>query len=267
MSKEKKASGTPKMLFIDIETAPMLGFIWDLFDQNIALNQIKSDWHLLSFCAKWADNKELIYADQSKSKNIEDDRKLLEQIWKLLDEADIVVGQNIKRFDRKKINARFLMHGMKPPSSYRLIDTLTIMKSNFALTSNKLEYATDKLNKKYKKLKHAKFPGFSLWSQCLKGNKEAWAEMERYNKYDVLALEELYYILAPWDKTINFDVYNDEVEHVCSCGHKEFKNKGYAYTSSGKFKRYLCTACGKESRGKLNLLSKEKRHSLRPPVR
>lgn len=252
----------PRILFIDIETAPLLGYVWGLFDQNIALNQIHKDWHLLSFAAKWADDKKMIYADQSRARNIENDKKLLEKIWKLLDEADIVVGQNVKSFDRKKINARFLAHGMSPPSSYRLIDTLSIVRKNFALTSNKLEYMTKNFNKKFKKLSHGKYPGFSLWSECLKGNKEAWREMKKYNMYDVLSLEELYYKLAAWDNSINFGVYSDDTKHVCSCGHDKFRNKGYAYTSSGKFRRFQCLKCGKESRGRENLLSKEKRQSL-----
>lgn len=37
---------------------------------------------------------------------------------------------------------------------------------------------TDKLCVKYKKLNHSKFPGMELWRECLKGNSEAWTEME-----------------------------------------------------------------------------------------
>lgn len=58
---------------------------------------------------------------------------------------------------------------------------------------------TDKFCKKYKKLKHKKFPGHELWKECLKGNKEAWNEMRKYNIHDVLATEELYNVLKQWD--------------------------------------------------------------------
>ena len=34
----------PRILFFDIETAPMLGYMWSLWDQNLGLNQIKQDW-------------------------------------------------------------------------------------------------------------------------------------------------------------------------------------------------------------------------------
>ena len=84
----------PKILFFDVELAPILGHVWRLFDQNVGLNQIESDWYLLSFCAKWAHSDEIYYFDQSKQEDIEDDYNLLLQLWKLLNEADIVIGHN-----------------------------------------------------------------------------------------------------------------------------------------------------------------------------
>lgn len=256
----------PKVLLFDIETAPMLGYVWSLWDNNISLDQLYKDWHVLSWCAKWLDDPphKAMYADQRKAKNIEDDKKILKQIWKLLDEADIVIAQNGKAFDHKKLNARFVQNGMKPPSTYKIIDTLIIAKKHFAFTSNKLEYMSDKLCTKYRKLKHDKFPGFSMWLECMRGNKAAWREMEKYNRHDVLALEELYYKLIPWDDSINFNLYHDDADITCgACGHDKFKSKGYHYTSSGKYKRFKCKKCGKETRGKENLFSKEKKKSLR----
>lgn len=255
----------PKILVLDIESAPLTVYAWGTFDQNIPLNMIKNDWFLLSYAAKWLGDppSKMMYKDQSKVKDVSNDKKLLESVWKLMDEADIILGQNSKKFDVKKLNARFLLHGMPPPSSYRQIDTLTIARKNFALTSNKLEFMSKNLNTKYKKLDHGNFAGFSLWSECLKGNQKAWKEMKKYNCHDVLATEELYMKLSAWDNSINFEAYNDELNHSCVCGHKEFINKGYAYTSNGKYNRYLCKKCNKESRGKENLLSREKRKEMR----
>ena len=255
-----------KVLLFDIETAPMLGYVWSLWENNVSLDQLYKDWHVLSWSAKWlheAPNK-VMYADQRYKKDVSDDKGILKQIWKLLDEADVVITQNGKSFDQKKLNARFIMHGMQPPSSYRHIDTQRIAKKHFAFTSNKLAYMTDKLNTKYKKLSHSKFPGMSLWLGCLAGNKAAWKEMEKYNKYDVLSLEELYYKLIPWDNTIDFNVYTDNEETICSCGSKQFSKNGYHYNSVGKYQRYKCNNCGSEIRSRVNLLSKEKKQSLLP---
>ena len=263
-SKINKPKG-PKVLVYDIETAPILAHVWKLWDNNVGLNQIVSDWHVLSWSAKWLGDpvNKIMYMDQRRKSNIEDDRDILKAIWHLLNEADIVITQNGKSFDQKKLNARFVIHGFQPPSSYKHIDTRLLAKKHFGFTSNKLEYMTDKLCKNYKKLKHTKFPGHELWRQCLAGNISAWKEMEKYNKYDVLALEELYSKLIPWDTSINFNLYHDDESNTCHCGSMAFTKNGFYYTSVRKFQRHKCKGCGSETRGRNNLFSKGKRKALK----
>jgi hypothetical protein len=267
MRKEIAPENTPKILLLDLETAPILGYVWQLFDQNVALNQIHSDWYILSWSAKWlgSSESEVMYADQRNAKNIEDDSVILRDLWKLVDEASIIITQNGKKFDEKKMNARFILNGFKPTSSFRHVDTLQLAKARFGFTSNKLEYMTGKLCTKYKKLDHDDFSGFKLWSECLKGNIKAFDSMKKYNMYDVLSLEELYLKLRPWDKkSPNLNVYNEySEENFCDCGSVEFKKNGFIYSNTGKFQRYTCLKCGAETRSKTNLLSKEKRKSLR----
>jgi DNA polymerase elongation subunit (family B) len=257
----------PKVLLLDIETAPIMGYVWSLWDQNVGLNQIYKDWHVLSWAAKWLDSKEIMYMDQRKAKNVEDDAEILKKMWLLLNEADIVVTQNGKAFDIKKLNARFIMNGMKPTSSFRHLDTKEIASKYFGFTSNKLEYMTDKLCVKYKKLKPKKFQGFEMWKECLGGNLAAWKEMEKYNKHDVLSLEELFKKLIPWDNSINFSIYNDSEDNICICGNNRFIRNGFSYTSTGKYQRYSCSKCGAESKTGKNQISKSKRDSLLRPSR
>jgi transposase len=260
----------PKVLVFDIETAPILGCVWSLWKQNVGLNQIEKDWFVMSYSAKWlgAPPEEVMYDDMRGEIKTEDDSRLLAGIWKLLDEADIVITQNGKNFDVKKLNARFIIQGFKPPSGFKHIDTCVIAKRIFGFTSNKLEYMTDKLCTTYKKLKHAKFSGFELWKACLMEDLEAWEEMEKYNKWDVLSLEELYYKVAPWDdKHPNFNLYNDEAVTACNrCGSLELVKNGFAYTQVSKFQKFRCKKCGAEFRGRKNLFSKEKRQSLKTNI-
>lgn len=263
-----------KILVFDIETAPIIAHVWDLWDQNVGLNQIVEDWHVLSWSAKWLDTKEdllnnpseRMYMDQRNIEDITDDTELLKGIWKLLDEADIVITQNGKKFDVPKLNARFAIKNIydrKPPSPFRHIDTYREGKKHFNFTSHKLEYMTDKLCTKYKKLSHKKFVGHSMWTECLKRNPEAWKEMEIYNKYDVLSLEELYHVMKPWFNTIDFDVYHNNLENVCSCGNKVFVRKGFVFKNAAKYQQYVCSKCGHPRRGSQNLLTKVKRDSLK----
>lgn len=255
----------PKILLFDIETAPMLAYVWSLWQDGIGLDMMKNDWFILSWAAKWLDEKEVFYHDQSKCKDMENDKALMQKLWKLLDEADIVITQNGIKFDHKKVNARFIIHGMKPPSPYKMVDTLVMAKKNFAFTSNKLEYLSNNLNKKYTKLtKGRKFHGFDLWRECLKGNKSAWAEMKKYNMRDVLALEETFKVLAPWDLQFNRNLYTHDKQLMqCpNCGHKHYKKHGHSYTASGKFQRYECQSCYVTWSSKENVLTKEKRKNI-----
>lgn len=253
-----KPKNKPRILIYDIETAPLIGHLWSLWQDGIGLNQLQADWYIMSFAAKWLGEPEVFYYDQEGLPNPEDDSILLGKLWELLNEADIVVGQNVKRFDTKKVNARFILNGFKRPRTYRQIDTMLIAKANFGFTSNKLEYLTEKLCPEHKKSKHKKFPGHELWSECLKGNPEAWEEMKSYNIDDILGTEALFIKLAPWDmKLPNLDVYLDDVLDM-----SEWEEDGFVYSQFAKYQNYRNINTGAQRRGRVNLLSKEKRKQL-----
>ena len=257
----------PKVLIFDIETAPMNNMAWSLWDNFTPLAFIKEDWFILSWAARWlgSSKRSTMYEDVQGYVDTRDDSKLLKNIWQLLDEADVVVTQNGISFDAKKLAARFIANGYGKPSPYRHIDTLKIAKREFKFTSNKLEYMTDRFCHTYKKLKHGKFAGVELWVECLKENPKAWAEMKKYNKYDTLSLEELYMLFRGWDsKHPNMALFNDDETVQCNvCGSDDLEENGMSYTNASKFQRYRCLNCGKpDLRGKVNLLSKEKRAKL-----
>jgi len=259
-----KEVNEPKILLLDIETSPLIVYTFDLFDQNIGLNQIIRDWYVMSWSAKWlgSPSDQIMYADCKD--NIGDDKGLLSQIWQLMDEADIIVGQNSKRFDEKKLMARFIINGFPPPSSFRSVDTLEVAKRVAKFTSNKLAYTTDKLCTKFKKLDHGKYAGFELWKACEAGDEDAWLEMKKYNQYDVLSLEEYYLKLRPYDKRHpNLNVFGEI--NKCLCGSVDFKEHGRpVFENRAIWTRFICTNCGAEYKDKsFNLLTKEKRTSLR----
>jgi len=234
----------PKVLVLDIETKPMTAHVWGLKDQNIALNQIVEDWSVMAFAAKWLGDTKVTYYDTFKHSEFE----VLRRVWELLDDADIIVTQYGSGFDAPRLNSRFIMNGLNPPSPYRHLDTYRIAKKSFAFTSNKLEYLTDKLCVKYKKLSHKKFPGMALWTECLKGNKKAWAEMKRYNIHDVLSTEELYLKLRAWAPANAPNVY--EINGACRvCGKDSLIKKGVERTKTFLWQRLKCISCGSWGRG------------------
>lgn len=235
-----------KVLVLDVETAPMLAYVWGLRDQNIALSQIKKDWYILAFAAKWLGDlpSKTIYMDQRNAKVSENDHAMLVVLWRLLNEADIVITQNGKNFDGPKINARFIMKGMTPPSPYKHLDTYQIVRRVAKFTSNKLEYLTDKLCTRYKKLKHKKFPGMSLWDACMSGNPKAWEEMKRYNIHDVLSTEELYLKIRAWAPGRTANIQEAQSLNCKVCGKGTMQSRGIRYSNGKQYKRMRCQSCG-----------------------
>lgn len=252
----------PKILTLDIETAPLKVYAWGLWDQNTGLNQIDTEWSILSVCAKWLGQKPE-YLDVTVQKDLRNDKHLLRWLHSLLDEADIVVCQNGVSFDLKKVNARLIAEGFKPYSPVRVIDTKLVAKKHFGFTSNKLEWMAEKIAGT-KKAKHKKFPGFELWDACLKGDPAAWAEMKQYNIQDVLATEKLYLKLRPWiEGHPNVNTYSASEDCACpKCGSKKLQKRGYATTQVGRFIRLQCQDCGGWSRTSRTELATAKKRSL-----
>lgn len=243
-----------KTLILDIETAPKVALVWRFFKENISPKQVKSHGHIMSFAAKWLGEDGITYFENRK----EDDRKIVSELVSLLDEADFAVAHNGEEFDFKQIKARAVVHGIKPPSPYKVIDTYKIAKREFGFPSNSLEYLTTVFNCAHKKGSHKKFPGFELWLECLRGNEEAWEELKHYNLEDVLSLEELYLRMRPWhSKHPNVAVMQESEDLLCpKCGSKHLHYRGFAYTSVGKYHRVQCQSCGGWSRSRYTLLPK-----------
>jgi len=258
----------PKILILDIETAPMEARVWGLFNQNISLESVLKHTAIISWAAKWRGSDKVMYFDNRNKKDARDDKELCEGIHSLMQEADVIIWHNGDKFDKGKLYYRFAVHKLPEPGLYKSIDTLKIAKSKFYFDSNKLAHLTKLFCKKHVKLDHRKFPGNELWNQCLAGNLEAWKEMEDYNKVDVLALEELYFDhLAAYDtQSVNFSVYSTDFTFRCNCGSDDIrpiKGKFYVTKSKSKFQIYRCSRCGKLHRDSKNLLIKDKRDSMK----
>jgi hypothetical protein len=250
----------PKILFIDIETAPKLAYVWRFFKENIGAKQVQEHGHIMSFSALWGDSDDVIYEENRGM----DDYEITLALRNVLDDADVVIGQNVQAFDTKTINSRCLVLEIPPPSPYKIVDTYLSAKKHFKFESNSLEYLTKVLKTKRQKTSHAKFPGFELWLGCLRGDPEAWEEMREYNIDDTFATRDVYYAMRPWiDNHANLGLYLEADKHVCpKCGSVHQQRRGYTYTNTGKYQRFRCVDCGGWSRTRFNEYPKEKRQSL-----
>lgn len=254
-----------KILLFDIETSPILANVWGLWNEVRDMKFVEVDWYVLTWSAKWLDSNKTItkalpdYPKTFKADQ-QDDSALLKDMWKLLDEADMVVGHNAAKFDVKKLNARFLINGMTPPSPYRMIDTLKHAKANFAFTSNRLDALGELLGVGRK----VDTGGFELWRGCINNDKKCWKKMCKYNEQDVLLLEKVYLKLRPFMKNHpNVALDGNNKSMACpACGSANLVKRGYAYTNTSKFGRYRCKDCGKWSRDKINDIPSHKRKNI-----
>ena len=252
-----------KILIFDIETAPGLGDIWHCWKANIGVKQLRDRGFIMSWAAKFLD-EDYVYYDSCRSFGKAEEKRILETFKEVIEKADVVVAHNGDNFDMKWIRAQMLYHNMEPVPPIKQVDTLKIAKQQFRFMHNRLEYLANFLGCTPKD-QHKEFPGHELWSECLAGNQKAWDEMIKYNIQDVITLEEIYLKLRPWTKggalAPNLGI-NDE-GHVCpKCGSHHVQRRGFAYTNVSKFQRYKCNDCGGWSRGRTNVVNKERRKTL-----
>ena len=248
----------PRVLLLDIESCVMETYTFGIRDQYIGTNQIKEDGSVLSFAAKWLDEEEMIYhqVDPSDPRN---DEKVINAAYMLISQCDALVCHNLA-YDWKVLQGRFLKYGLKIVRPFTKICTLKISRANFKLTSHKLEYVAKFLGL-IEKLDHGKFPGMSLFIECSKGNREAFAELESYNCRDVIVLEAIYIKLRRYDNSLRHSVFLQE--NICSCGSTDMRKIDPVATKTNVFETYQCVDCGRCFRGEGLLSSVLRSHLLK----
>lgn len=242
-----------KILIFDIETAPLRASVWGLWEQNIQPSHIISDWFMLTWSAKWL-FEDKTYSDKLTPKEAlsENDKRISTSLWKLIDEADIIIAHNANKFDVKKMNTRFLLNGLNPPMPYQVIDTLLHLRKRFSISSNKLSYVNELLGLEVK----METGGFELWEGCMKGEKESLIKMEKYNIVDVNILEQTYLRIRSWIKPHpNMGMFiEDDVEVCPSCASENIVFGGTPYrTASNSYESFRCKDCGSVGRSKKSI--------------
>ena len=163
---EKKKKNKANILIFDIETAPLKAYVWRRWNQNIYLDQTISEWYMICWSAKWLGSKEVFSECLTPNEiKIESDDRIVKKLWTLIDQADIVIAHNGKRFDVPKINSRFIMAGLPPTSSYIQIDTKEVAAKQFGFSSNKLDALAGYFN-----IEHKDDTDFELWVNCMNGD-------------------------------------------------------------------------------------------------
>ena len=229
-----------RIVFLDLETTPGLGWVWGPKWETSVIEYVK-DSHLLSFSWKWSDESKAYVLGLDDAPNYksdkENDKWLAKKLWDIMDEADVIIAHNGDSFDVLKANTRFISHGFKPPKPYKTVDTLKIARKAFKFDSNKLDDLGLYLGVG-RKIPHT---GFHLWQGCMSGDSESWKLMKEYNKQDVLLLEKVYYLVRAWSNV--YPVVNQGESACPRCGSDKVQKRGFSFTQQTKRQRYQCQGC------------------------
>lgn len=240
-----------KIISFDIETAPILGYTWTTYQADV-LHEVRPSYLL---CFAWKElnkggTKVLSLADFAPNgKDNDGEKQLVTELWKILNDADVVIAHNGITFDCKKANAYFMRFGLKPPEPYVCVDTLREYKKVARNDSHKLDF----LGKDLHLGRKVHTGGFQLWLDCMADHKnsKAWNHMTTYCKQDVRLLEAIYNEILPWMKAHpNLSVLMNR-DACPRCGKSGvLVRRGVRTTSAGENPRYRCKACGGWCSGK-----------------
>ena len=242
-----------KILLLDVETLPGEYYLWNPKQEYAQPEMQIKDWSISCWAAKWLFEAEVMgeVVSPKEAENRQDGR-ILEKIWKLVDEADIVVHHNGVRFDMPVLNTRWITNGYKPPQKYLNVDTYQTARSKFRFSYKRLDELAQKFGIGKKLEMH-----FDDWRGCLEGDtasrKEYLEHQLIYCKNDIAPLlEDVYLYLLPWmDGHPNMNVFSENDTEICrNCASTNISWGGKFYpTPQGLWDSWSCKSCGASGRG------------------
>jgi hypothetical protein len=247
-------SRKPKLLVLDIETSPALGYFWRMHDENISLDQMITPSRILSVGWKWRGEDRFHYRDVWPHGSVAASKAMLKDIHTALNEADGVITFNGSRFDLPKLTGEFLVAGMDPCPPVASIDVYKTTKK-MGFTSNKLAHVAPLLGCGNK----LDTGGFKLWREYMQGDKNARKIMKLYNWQDVEVLEKVYNRIRPYitdhvymgvsaePKRGTAEILTTECP---TCESLDGQHRGRRRTKAFWIDRIQCLGCGRWYDGK-----------------
>ena len=230
---------------------------FELGKTHLSFENIKKEREVSVFSWAWGDNK--VQAEHfnlnkfNLSKYDDDaDKELLKKASDLMSTADLVLGHNERAFDIAVMRSRLVKHKLPDFTPVLLDDTYEQTKP-IGFPSHKLDYLGKYLGEG-RKVEH----GIELWMGILNKDKKALDKQTEYCKGDVELLRKIYKRLKPYTKsTLNLAIFSGNSRNCPHCGSEEtLIQRGYGYTTAGKYTRYQCKSCGHWSRDGKNEIVK-----------
>ena len=250
--KEKPSLGEvkkePRVLIWDLESSLLEGYFFRIWQENIPMRRIKKQAHLLS--ASFAYNDESVQGFRLTPEQVKtgDDFDVVCKVVEAVNNCDLMITFNGKRFDVKLLNTRALFWGLPPVKAPKHIDLFEQSKRVFKFPSNSMQNVSMYLGENGK----LETSGSNLWERCAEWEnyeecEKALIEMVTYGNQDIEATRDLYKRFQGWMKGVpNLGVITNEVTEnktlrCIHCGSDDvFPLDQKAYTSVSSFDLYRC---------------------------
>ena len=134
-------NGSSKILLLDLETGYNICTAFSLWQDGLPWSSIQSERYIICASYKWLGQKTIynisILDDMKRfKKDPTDDKYMVKEFRKILDQADMLVYHNGDKFDLRFLNTRTVLHGLPPPPPIPTMDTLKVAKSVFYFNSS-----------------------------------------------------------------------------------------------------------------------------------
>lgn len=265
----------PRVLILDIETAPIEYYGWTYFPNYIdPMSQVvknpdgtPKDWSILTWAAKWLFESDVFSGVVSlKEANWRRDKSVIKPLWDLFEESDVIIAHNGDKFDIRRCAWRFKINGLGPTSPFQTIDTLKVARKAFGSPSYKQDYLNRALG-----LQRKIETKFELWERCVTGDRSGLDDMLAYNIGDIQGLEDLYVDIRAWIRgPVNLSMYGENKKKQChNCLRTDLVKLDKPYTTpAGQYNAYRCNNCGAIGRGRYMIKSlAQRKNSILPTAR
>lgn len=234
-----KSEPKPKILFFDIETTPLLAYVWRLGEQVVRHNQLADQadaYRIICISYAWNDDKPARTIDWGYK--TQDSAKVIREFDKLIKQADIAIGKNSDKFDVKHINTQRFLNNLPPlPEWFDYTDDLEKqLRKHFIFPSMSLDYISEQLGLGGKMKME-----FQDWIDIVEQKKEAsFRKMCEYNRKDVEDTRTLWNRFQSHIKP-KLNMANFYGDFRCTnCGSQDLKKDGVRRSGKTTYQTFFC---------------------------
>lgn len=229
----------PRILYYDIETSPLLAYVWRLGEQVVRHHQLAKhgdSYGIICISYAWNDSKPVKVIHWGY--NEQDSGKVVREFDKIIKQADITIGKNSDRFDVKHINTQRLLNNLPPLPEWvdNTDDLEKQLRKYFIFPSQSLDYVLRALGLDGKiKME------FQDWVDVVeRRSKKTFKKMQDYCKNDVRGTRALWNRVLPHIKPkLNMSTFYGDFR-CRNCGSKDLRKDGTRSRGKTLYQEYFC---------------------------